>query len=106
MIDVEKMCASLGETYHVVVYFTTRIRGGKVELIGKTHGVPYSQEASVEHVALQTWDVRLKKDMATAMYTIAFDLWLQHDGGGATAAKRGPSHTWQGRVEVPRRRKA
>jgi len=105
MIDVENMCASLGESYHVVVYFSVRLRGGKVELIGKTHGAPYSMEAPVQHVALASWPVQLQKDMAVQMYTVAFDLWCQHDGGGATAAKRGAPHTWQGRVETPRRRK-
>lgn len=105
MLDVENMCASLGEAYHVVVYFTTRIRNCKVELIGKTHGAPYSQDAPVQHVAMASWPVQLKKDVAVQMYTIAFDLWCQHDGAGATAAKRGVPHTWQGRVETPRRRK-
>jgi len=105
MIDVENMCAALGEAYHVVVYFTTRLRGGKVELIGKTHGVPYSQEAPVEHVALASWPVQQQKDVVATMYTIAFDLWCQHDGGGATAATRGAPRDWQGRVQTPRRRR-
>lgn len=105
-IDVENMCASLGETYAVVVYFVTRIRNGKVECIGKTIGAPYTPDAPVQHVALASWPVKLNKDMAQAMYTVAFDLWCQHDGGGATAAKRGPAYTWQGRVETPRRRTA
>jgi hypothetical protein len=101
MLDVENMCAALGETYHVVVYFTTRIRNQKVELIGKTHGVPYTQEAKVEHVALASWPIQMRKDIPTAMYTVAFDLWCQHDGGGATAAERGAPYGWNGRVEVP-----
>lgn len=103
-IDVENMCASLGESYSVVVYFTVRIRSGKVELIGKTHGAPYTQESAPVHVALASWPITLKKDMAVQMYTVAFDLWCQHDGGGATAAKRGAPYNWQGRVETPRRR--
>jgi hypothetical protein len=106
MIDVENMCAALGESYSVVVYFSVRIRGGKVELIGKTHSAPYGHDAPVEHVALASWPVQQRKDMPTAMYTVAFDLWCQHDGAGATAAKRGVPHTWQGRVETPRRRTA
>jgi hypothetical protein len=106
MLDVENMCAALGEAYHVVVYFTTRIRSQKVELIGKTHGVPYTQEAAVQHVALASWPVHVRKDIPTAMYTVAFDLWCQHDGGGATAAERGPASGWNGRVEIPRRRGA
>lgn len=106
MLDVEAMCASLGETYAVVVVFTTRIRNQKVELIGKTRGAPYTEEASVEHQALASWPVGLRKDMAVQMYLVAFDLWCQHDGGGATAAQRGPAYGWSGRVETPRRRNA
>lgn len=105
MLDVEGICASLGESYGVVVYFTTRIRSGKVELIGKTHGTPYNQEAPVHHVALASWPVQLPRDIPTQMYTVAFDLWCQHDGGGATAAKRGATYDWQGRVQIPRRRR-
>jgi hypothetical protein len=106
LLDVENMCASLGESYAVVVYFTTRIRGGKMELIGKTHQAPYTQDAPVVHVALASWPVQQNKDIYVAMYTLAFDLWCQHDGAGATAAKRGPAYKWNGRVETPRRRKA
>lgn len=104
-IDVENMCASLGESYGVVVYFTTRLRNGKVELFGKTYGVPYTQEAPVQHVAMVSWPVQHKKDVASAMYSVAFDLWCQHDGGGATAAQRGAPYDWSGRVQTPRRRR-
>jgi len=106
MLDVENMCASLGETYGVVCYFSLRIRNQKVELIGKTVTTPYTPDAPVVHVALQTWAVQLPKDLPAAMYTIAFDLWCQHDGGGATAAKRGAPYGWDGRVKTPRRRTA
>lgn len=103
-IDLENICGSLGETYHVVVYFSTRIRGGRVEVLGKTHGAPYTLEAPVEHVALATFDIKRPADMVQTMFTLCWDLWCQHDGGGATAAKRGAPHDWQGRIEVPRRR--
>lgn len=106
LIDVENMCAALGENFGVVVYFTARLRNGKMELIGKTHTTPYAQDAPVVHVALQNWPVQHPKDVYTAMYTIAFDLWCQHDGAGATAAKRGAPQKWDGRVETPRRRTA
>jgi hypothetical protein len=104
-IDLQRICSALGEDYSVVVYFTTRIRADFVEIIGKTHSAPYTQEAPVEHVALATFPLRNQKDMATVLYTIAFDLWCQHDGGGATAAKRGTPYTWRGYPETPRRRK-
>lgn len=106
MLDVENMCAALGEAYGVVVLFTTRIRNQKVELIGKTRGTPYTEDAPCQHVALASWPVQLRKDIPTQMYLVAFDLWCQHDGGGATAAQRGPAYGWNGRVEVPKRRGA
>jgi len=104
-IDLQNLLMVLGEEYHVVVYFTTRVRADKVEVIGKTYSAPYTQDAPVEHVALASFPVKLQKDMATTLYTIAFDLWCQHDGGGATAARRGAPTNWRGYPEVPRRRK-
>lgn len=106
LIDLENLTLVLGEEYAVVVYFTVRLRGGKLELIGKTYSAPYVPEGTPEHVAMASWPVKQNKDMYTAMHTVAFDLWLQHDGGGATAAKRGAPYGWNGRVEVPRRRNA
>ncbi len=105
-IDLANICTALGESYKVVVYFTARIRGDKVEVIGKTHSAPYTVDAPVEHVALATFPIKQPKDMGTTMYTLAFDLWCQHDGGGATAARRGAPYTWRGHPETPRRRKA
>lgn len=105
LIDLESMCAALGESYRVVVIFTARVRGGKLELVGKTHSAPYTQEAEVVHVAMAAMPVQNKPDLVQKMYTIAFDLWCQHDGGGATAAKRGNAPMWDGRYPVPRRRK-
>jgi len=104
-IDVQNLCGVLGEDYKVVVYFSTRIRDAKVEVIGKTHHAPYTLDAPVAHVALVSFPVTKSRDMASVCYSVAFDLWCQHDGGGATAAQRGPTYSWQGRVEVPRRRR-
>lgn len=104
-IDVQNLLGVLGEEYKVVVYFSTRVRADKVETIGKTYLAPYTLEAPVAHVALVTFPLQKPRDMATVCYSIAFDLWCQHDGGGATAAERGPTHSWQGRIEVPRRRR-
>lgn len=104
MYDVQAMLASVGQEYHAVIYFVTRLRSDFVEVIAKAYGPPYTQDGPVLHVALQTWPVSVKKDMNVVFYTLAFDIWLQFDGGGATAAKRGPTYRWDGRVEVPRRR--
>lgn len=105
-IDVENMCAALGESYGVVAYFGVRLRNGKVEVTGKTVAAPYTPDAPVVHVALATFPVQNPRDIATTIYTVAFDLWLQHDGGGATAASRGAPVGWNGRVQTPRRRRA
>lgn len=104
-IDVQNILASLGEEYGVVVYFGIRLRNDHVECTGKTVGSPYTPDAAVQHVALQSFPVKQGKEIPTVLYTLAFDLWLQHDGGGATAAKRGPTRDWRGRLETPRRRK-
>lgn len=104
-LDLSNLCEALGENYAVVVYFSTRIRADKVEVLGKTYGAPYTLDAQVQHVAMASFPIKQPKDMAVTMYTLAFDLWLQHDGGGATAAKRGAPTDWRGRVEVPRRRR-
>lgn len=104
LVDLQNILASIGEDYHAVVYFVSRMRGDKVEVVAKAYGAPYTQEGEVLRVALQTFPVKQPKDMAVVWYTLAFDIWLQFDGGGATAAKRGPTYTWQGRLEVPRRR--
>lgn len=104
-IDVQNILGALGEGYAVVVYFSTRLRNDKVEVVVKTYCAPYTLEAQVAHVALVSFPIKQPRDMAQVCYTLAFDLWCQHDGGGATAAERGPSYSWQGRVEVPRRRR-
>lgn len=104
--DVHNMCASIGEEFAHAVYFTTRYRGDIVECIARAVPAPYSPDLPATHVALATWPYRNKRDRESVEFALAFDLWLQFDGGGATAAKRGPAYTWQGRVEVPRRRRA
>ena len=105
-IDLQNLLGALGEEYKVVAYFSVRLRNDRMEVIGKTYGAPYVQEGKPVHVALASFPVKQPKDMATTLYTVAFDLWCQHDGGGATAASRGAPRTWQGAVEVPRRRRA
>lgn len=105
-IDVQNMLGALGEAYSVVVHFRLAIRGDRVEVIGKTVGAPYEPEGSPIHVALVSFPIKQPKDMASSIFTLCWDLWCQHDGAGATAARRGAPSTWQGRVEIPRRRSA
>lgn len=104
-IDVQNILGAIGNDYSLVVLYSTRIRGDKVETVGKAYGAPYTGEGQPAFVALVSWEVKRPKDMAQTFYTIAFDLWCQMDGGGATAAKRGPSYGWSGYVEVPKARR-
>lgn len=104
-IDVENLLGALGEEYKVVVYYSTRLRSGRVEVIGKTYGAPYVAEGTPVHVALVSFEIKHPRDLVVVYFTIAWDLWCQHDGGGATAARRGAPSTWQGHPEVPRRRR-
>jgi hypothetical protein len=99
------MCASIGEEFAHAVYFVTRYRGDIIEVIAKAVPAPYTPDTPATHVALATWPYRTVKNRTQVEFTLAFDLWLQFDGGGATAAKRGPTYGWSGRVEVPRRRR-
>jgi hypothetical protein len=103
-IDVQNILGVLGEEYKMVVYFTTRLRGDRVETIGKAYGAPYTGEGTPELVALVTFPRHQPKDMVVAFFTLAWDIWCQADGGGATAASRGAPTSWSGYPEVPRRR--
>lgn len=105
LIDLQNLLGVLGEEYKVVVYFCTRLRGDRLETIGKTIGAPYAIDGPVVHVALVSFEIKRPRDMVQTYFTIAWDLWCQHDGGGATAAARGAPHSWSGFPEVPRRRK-
>lgn len=104
-LDVYNMISSIGEEYHHAVYFTTRYRADLVETIAKTVPAPYTPDTPPTHVALQTHKIGSNRRSTVVHFSLAFDLWLQHDGGGATAAKRGAPYGWDGRVMVPRRRR-
>jgi hypothetical protein len=105
LIDLQNLTAQIGESYAHVVYFVSRVRADALEIIGKSVPAPYTPDTPPTHVALQRVPITAGRDLVVTMFTLAFDLWLQHDGGGATAAARGPTRDWQGRIEVPRRRR-
>lgn len=105
LVDLDNITCTIGEEYARVVYFTCRVRADALEIIGKAVPAPYTPDTPATHVALQRVPIKLNRDLPTVLYTIAFDIWLQLDGGGATAASRGPTRDWRGRLEVPRRRR-
>lgn len=106
LVDVSNMTLAIGEHYGHAVYFTCRVRADALEIVAKAVGVPYTPDTPATHVALSRLQLTDQRPMATTLYTLAFDLWCQFDGGGATAAARGPTRDWRGRLEVPRRRGA
>lgn len=105
-IDVQNILGSLGNEYSLVVRYRTTLRSDKVEVIGEAYGKPYDFKGTPVFVALASFPIKQPKDMAQTLFTIAWDLWCQADGGGATAAKRGAPYSWSGYPEIPRRRKA
>lgn len=105
LVDLQNMVSSIGESYAHAVYFVCRVRADAMEVIGKTVPAPYTPDTEATHVALQRVPLLAKRDLTVTFFTLAFDLWIQHDGGGATAAHRGPPRDWRGRVEVPKRRR-
>jgi hypothetical protein len=104
--DVYNMLASLGEEFGCTVEFTSRYYADYVQIIARARKWADAPDGAVVVQALTKYKYGRHADREQIEYTLAFDLWLQLDGGGATAAKRGPTHGWNGRVEVPRRRTA
>lgn len=104
--DVYNMCASIGEEFKHVVYFITRYRADKVEIAAKAVPAPFLPSIPPTYVALQTFPIKTPRPHANVHFSLAFDIWCQFDGGGATAARRGVPPTWQGGIEIPRRRRA
>lgn len=102
--DVHGILMSLGEDFSLVVVFSTTVRSDYVQTIAKAYRGTLEGPEEVIWQALVRQPYSKNTTFAQTCYTLAFDLWCQADGAGATAAKRGPTHDWRGRVEVPRRR--
>ena len=103
--DVYNVLASIGEEYNHYVEFTTEVRADYVQVIARSYALAGNAGRNPSHQALSRTSIRKVVDMAQVCHTLAYDLWLQHDGGGATAAKRGAPVNWRGRYETLRGRK-
>lgn len=103
--DVEAIIGSIRDDYSLLVLFTTTVRAEGVLTIGKAYRGTYAVPEEVVYQAKIMQPINTKATFAQTCYTLAFDLWCQMDGGGATAAQRGPTYGWSGSVEVPRRRR-
>jgi hypothetical protein len=103
-IDVYNMLESIGEEYHCSVEFRMTYTTAGVTTIARAYKVVRQTEDQIECQALH------KRPKATLItqdqinFTLAFDIWCQLDGGGATAAQRGVPYDWRGRPEKLRKR--
>jgi hypothetical protein len=103
--DVYNMLCSIGEEFGCTVEFCVRYYADYIQIVARARKAANAPDGAVEVQALTKYRYGLRTERTQLEYTLAFDLWLQLDGGGATAAKRGPAYGWNGRVETPRRRK-
>lgn len=102
--DTFNMVSAIGEQFGLVVEFTCRYYADYVQVVARAYRPSIEGNGPVTHQALVKYKYGHKADRAQHEFTLAFDLWCQLDGGGATAAQRGATHDWQGRVQVPRQR--
>ena len=103
--DVYNILASIGEEFNCSVVFSVQYYADYVQIIARARKTQNMPDGTVQVQALTKYKYGVKTARTQLEYILAFDLWLQLDGGGATAAKRGPTYGWSGRVEVPARRK-
>jgi hypothetical protein len=100
--DAYKMCASIGEEFGLIVEFSCRYYADYVQVIARARPAVIGANADVIVQALSKYKYGSKTAREQIEYSLAFDLWCQLDGGGATAAQRGVPYDWQGRVQTPR----
>jgi hypothetical protein len=100
------MLAAIGEEWNLVVEFTSRYYADYVQVVARAYPLVRANTVEPEVQALSKSKYGKVVDRAQIEFTLAFDLWCQLDGGGATAAKRGVARDWRGRPEIPRRRNA
>ena len=104
--DAYNMCASIGEEFGLVVEFTCHYYADYVQVVARAFMPALEQDRKVVYQALTKYRYGHKAAREQLEYGLAFDLWCQCDGAGATAAKRGPARAWNGRPEQVRRRTA
>ena len=98
-LDVYNMAASVGEEFGYLVEFVQFYRTDGVYTTAFAFRYDKEGKKEIAHQALHKRDNHSKVTQAQVNFTLAFDLWCQFDGGGATAAKRGAPYGWNGRPE-------
>lgn len=103
--DTYNMCAAIGEQFGLTVEFSCRYYADYVQVIARATAPVIGENGRTVYQALTKYRYGAKNHREQYEYTLAFDLWCQLDGGGATAAERGPTYDWQGNVQTPRWRR-
>lgn len=104
-IDVQNICTELGHEFGLRVQLVTEVKGDDVEFVARAYKVGGAFDGVLTFQALSRQRLKSVKDFPVVAFNLLFDIFQQADGGGATAARRGPSFGWRGRVNTPRRRK-
>jgi len=105
-LDVYNIIAYLGEEHAALVEITVVYKADYVESVARAFAVGAVVDKVVVRQAYHRRQYRPSIPQAQVNFTLCYDLVMQYEGGGATAARRGAPTRWDGRVEVPRRRNA
>lgn len=103
-IDVYNLLESIGEEFHCIVEFRMNYTTVGVTTIARAYKVIRQTDEQIECQALHKRPSKGITSQAQINFTLAFDIWCQLDGGGATSAQRGIPYAWNGRPEKMRRR--
>jgi hypothetical protein len=103
-IDVYNLEESIAEEYNCIVEYTMTYRTVGVVTVARAYKVSTYDERQVECQAMHKRPNKGLVSQAQVNFTLAWDIWCQLDGGGATAAQRGAPYDWRGRPEKLRRR--
>lgn len=97
MIDVYNIVSSLGDEYGLRIQFVSEYAPDYFTLIGRAYKPTAVGQEALHFQALSRKPLRQARNPVAQMFTVAWDLYCQASGGGATAAQRGAPAGWNGR---------
>jgi hypothetical protein len=104
--DVFNLVAAIGEDYGALVEITVVYKADYIESVARSYSVGGVVDKVVVYQAYHRRKYRPALAQTQVNFTLGYDILMQYSNGGATAARRGPTHRYDGRVEIPRRRNA
>ena len=100
LIDVTNVQQELGEAYGMTVQYTIEVHPDYIQVVGRAYKHAGTPTPVLQFQALTKKPLQSARDIASLLFTVAFDLFTQADGGGATAATRGAPRGWDGRPQI------